>query len=48
MKIDALTRKVDALAVGQSINAANILNVDSFSICVSPMHLVQNCPSLLE
>jgi hypothetical protein len=40
MKIDALTRKVDGLVVGQSINGANICNVDS------PMHLAHNCPSL--
>ncbi|XP_059458312.1 uncharacterized protein LOC132187905 [Corylus avellana] len=46
MKIDALTMKVDALAVSQSINAANIFNVDSCSICASPMHLAQNCSSL--
>jgi hypothetical protein len=45
MKIDALTKKVDALAVGQSINAANMFNVDSCSICASPMHSTQNCPS---
>jgi hypothetical protein len=45
MKIDALTRKVDTLAVGKSINAANTLHGDSYFICASPMHLAQNCPS---
>ena len=47
IKIDALTKKVDALAVDQSINAANTFNVDGHSICASPMHLAQNCPSML-
>jgi hypothetical protein len=38
MKIDALTKRLDALAVGPSINAANTYTVDSCSICASPMH----------
>jgi hypothetical protein len=46
LKIDALTKKVDVLIVGQSINAANTFNVDSCSICASPMHSAQNCPSM--
>jgi hypothetical protein len=45
MKIDALTKRLDALAVGPSINAANTYTVDSCSICASPMHSAQNCPS---
>ena len=48
MKINALTKKVEALTVGQSINAANTFIVDSCSICASPMHSAQNCPSLME
>ena len=39
MKIDDLTKKVDALAMSKSINAANTFNVDSYSIYASPMHL---------
>ena len=46
MKINALTKKVEALAVGQSINDANTFIVDSCSICASPLHLAQNCPSI--
>ena len=46
MKIDALTKRLDALVVGQSINAANTYTVDSCSICASPMHSAQNCPSV--
>jgi hypothetical protein len=44
-KLNALTRKLDALTVGQSINVANTFNGDSCSLCASPMHLAQNCPS---
>jgi len=46
MKIDALTKKVEALVVSKSISAANPFHVDCCSICSSPMHLAQTCPSL--
>jgi hypothetical protein len=46
MKIDVLTKKVDALTVGQSINAAITFNVDRCSICASHMHSAHNCPSM--
>ena len=44
MKIETLV-KIDAPVVGPSINAANTYTVDSCSICASPMHSAQNCPS---
>jgi hypothetical protein len=47
MKIDVLTKRLDALKVGLSINAANTFTVDSYSIYASPMHSAQNCPSTL-
>ena len=37
IKIDAPTKKVDALIVGQSINIGNAFIVDSCSFCASPM-----------
>ena len=46
MKIDALTKRLDALGVSSSINAANTFIVDSCSIYASPMHSAQNCPSV--
>jgi hypothetical protein len=46
MKIDALTKKVKALVVSKSMNAANPFHVDCCSICASPMHLAQTCQSL--
>jgi hypothetical protein len=45
MKIDALTKRLDTLNTGPSINAANTYTDDSCSICVSPMHSAQNYPS---
>jgi len=39
VKIDAFTKKVDALVLGKSINDANPFHVDCCSICASPMHL---------
>jgi hypothetical protein len=35
MKIDALTKKVDAFTVGKSINADNTFHGDCCSICAS-------------
>jgi len=35
MKIDALTKKVEALVVSKSMNAANPFHVDYCSICAS-------------
>jgi hypothetical protein len=37
-KLDVLTKKVDALVIGKSINAANPFHVDCCSICASPIH----------
>lgn len=45
-KVDALTKKVDALVIGKSINAVNPFHVDCCSICASPIHSAQTCPSL--
>jgi hypothetical protein len=45
MKIDALTKRLDALSTGPSINAAYTYPVDSCSICASSMHSAHNCPS---
>ena len=47
MKINALAKRLDALIVGPCINAASTYTIDSCSICASPMHSVQNCPSTL-
>ena len=38
MKIDALTKRLDAFSTSPSINAAHTYTVDSCSIYASPMH----------
>ena len=47
LRMDAIVRRVDALSVGKPINAANTFLVESFSVCASPMHQAQNCPSMI-
>jgi hypothetical protein len=47
IKIDALTKRLGTLNIGQSINDANTFTVDSCSIYASPMHSTQNCPSMM-
>ena len=44
MKIDALTKRLNALSTSPSIKVAHTYTVDSYSICASPMHSAQNCP----
>ncbi|XP_062147770.1 uncharacterized protein LOC133856738 [Alnus glutinosa] len=46
MKLDALTKKVDSLVIGKSINVANPFHADCCSICANPIHSAQTCPSL--
>ena len=46
LRMDAIVKRLDALNIGQPINAANTFTVESCSICASPMHLAQTCPSL--
>jgi hypothetical protein len=45
-RMDAIVQRLDALSVGKSINAANTFPVESCSVCASPMHQAQNCPSM--
>jgi hypothetical protein len=39
-------RRLDALSVGKPVNAANTFPVESCSVCASPLHQAQNCPSM--
>jgi hypothetical protein len=41
-----IVKRLDALSVGQPIIAANTFPVESYSVCASPMHQAQNCPSM--
>jgi hypothetical protein len=44
--MDAIIKRLDALNMSQPINAANTFAVDSCSVCASPIHQAQNCPSM--
>jgi hypothetical protein len=46
LRMDVIVKRLDALNVGQPINAANTFTVEGCSICASPMHLAQTCSSL--
>ena len=46
LRMDAIIKRLDVLNVGRPINFANTFVVDSCSICASPMHQAQNCPSM--
>jgi hypothetical protein len=45
-RMDAIVKRLDALSVGKSVNVANTFPVKSYSVYASPMHQVQNCPSM--
>jgi hypothetical protein len=44
--MDAIVKRLDALSVGKPVNAVNTFPVDSCSVCASPLHQAQNCPSM--
>ena len=46
LKMDAIVRRLDVLSLGKPIVAANTFSIESCSICASPMHQAQNCPSM--
>jgi hypothetical protein len=46
-RMDAIVKRLDALSMGKPINAVNTFSIDSCSVCASPLHLAQNCPSMI-
>jgi hypothetical protein len=44
--MDAIVKRLDALSVGKPVNVVNTFPVDSCSVCASPLHQAQNCPSM--
>ena len=44
-RLDNLTRKVEALALGRVMNSVNQIQSETCSICASPMHTTQMCPA---
>jgi hypothetical protein len=45
-RMDVIVKRLDALSVGKPIKAINTFPVESCSVCTSPMHQAQNCPSM--
>jgi hypothetical protein len=45
-RMDAIVKRLDALSMGKPINAVNTFPIDSCSVCASPLHQAQNCPSM--
>jgi hypothetical protein len=39
-------KRLDELSVGKPVNAIKTFLVESCSVCASPMHQAQNCPSM--
>jgi hypothetical protein len=39
-------KRLDELSVGKPVKAINTFPVESCSVCASPMHQAQNCPSM--
>ena len=46
-RLDNLTRKVEALALGRGMNSINQVQSETCSICASPMHTTPMCPSIV-
>jgi hypothetical protein len=46
LKMDAIVKRLDALSLGKPIAATNTFPIESCSVCASPMHQAQNCPSM--
>ena len=46
-RLDNRTCKVEALALGRGMNSVNQVQSETCSICVSPMHTTQMCPSIV-
>ena len=44
-RLDNHTCKVEALALGRGMNFVNQVQSETSSICASPMHTTQMCPS---
>jgi hypothetical protein len=45
-RMDAIVKRLDELSVGKPVKAINTFPVESCSVCASPMHQAQNCPSM--
>ena len=46
-RLDNLTCKVEALALGRWVNFVNLVQSETCFICANPMHTTQMCPQLV-
>ena len=46
IKIESLSRKVEALALDKTMSSVNQVQSEGCSLCASPMHSAQTCPSM--
>jgi hypothetical protein len=44
--MDAIVKRLDNLSMEKPVKAVNTFLVESCSVCASPLHQVQNCPSM--
>jgi hypothetical protein len=45
-RMDAIVKRLDNLSMGKPVKAVNTFPVESCSVCASPLHQAQNCPSM--
>jgi hypothetical protein len=45
-RMDAIVKRLDALSMERPVKAVNTFPVESCSVCASPLHQAQNCPSM--
>jgi hypothetical protein len=45
-RMDAIVKRLDALSMERPVKAVNTFPVESCSVCASPLHHAQNCPSM--
>jgi hypothetical protein len=45
-RMDAIVKRLDAMSMEKPVKTVNTIPVESCSVCASPMHLAQNCPSM--
>jgi hypothetical protein len=45
-RMDAIVKGLDALSMERPVKAVNTFPIESCSVCDSPLHQAQNCPSM--
>jgi hypothetical protein len=45
-RMDAIVKRLDTMSMEKPVKTVNTIPVESCSVCASPLHLAQNCPSM--